>query len=86
MRSRPVSVRAVPGGRLSSGMTVDACISARLLGFRLLTLDAHLTFLPATPAIPEQGLPAASSTPRGSLSDAVDILLHATQTLDQVRT
>jgi hypothetical protein len=39
-------VRAAPGGRLADGLVVDASIVARLLGLRLLTLDARIRFVP----------------------------------------
>jgi hypothetical protein len=80
------AVRAAPGGRLSDGMVVDASILARLMGLRLLRLDARITFVPATPAVQLPTSSAASATPQGSLDDAVDLLAHAAQTLGQVKT
>lgn len=77
-----MAVRPVPGGRLSQGMAVDASITARLLGFRLLTLDARVTLVPATPVNTEPDWTAAA--PPGSLGDAVELLAHASETLDQI--
>lgn len=42
-----IRVRVTPGGHLADGMVIDASIVARLLGLRLLTLDARLRFAPA---------------------------------------
>jgi hypothetical protein len=79
-----LAVRAVPGGRLSNGLVVDASILARLLGLRLLKLDAHITFLPANYAIHVPSPSAAWSALPGGLDDAVDLLGHARRTLDQI--
>ncbi|MBX6750327.1 MAG: hypothetical protein IRY85_11775 [Micromonosporaceae bacterium] len=40
-------VRVAPDGRLANGLVIDASILARLLGLRLLTLDARIRFVPA---------------------------------------
>jgi len=79
-----LAVRAAPGGRLSNGLVVDASILARLLGLRLLKLDAHITFVPVNLAIHLPRSSAAVLAPPGGLDDAVDLLAHATRTLDQV--
>jgi hypothetical protein len=41
--------RVASGGRLSQGVMVEASILARLLGIRLLKLDAQIVVLPAEP-------------------------------------
>lgn len=82
-------VRAAPGGRLADGLVIDASIVARLLGLRLLTVDARLRFVPAhftttapppSPVRPPDGSPA----PPGGLDDAVGLLADASRTLDRV--
>lgn len=78
------TVRAAPGGRLSEGLVVDASILARLLGIRLLRLNAHITFVPASPAISLPASSAALVVGPGGLDDALDLLAHATRTLDDV--
>ena len=79
-----LTVQPMPGGRLSQGLVVDASILARLLGVRLLRLDARLTFVPASPAIHVPGSSTALLAPPGSLDDAAKLLAHATRTLADV--
>jgi hypothetical protein len=91
-----LAARAAPGGRLSNGLVVDASILARLLGLRLLRLDAHITLVPAALAIRSSTSPTASSRPPlppslatspprgGDLDDAVHLLASAKRELDQV--
>lgn len=71
-----------PGGRLSSGLVVDASIQARLLGLRLLTLNAQVTLVPANFAV---GLsPSAAVAQSAAPADAVGPLADAVRTLDQL--
>jgi len=56
-----VRVRATPGGRLADGLIIDASIVARLLGLRLLTLDARIRFVPAQ--FTTSGSPASPTLP-----------------------
>lgn len=62
-------------------MAIDAEITARLFGLRLLKLDAHLTFLPVTPVADEPAPPASG---HGGLHEAAELVAHATRTLGQV--
>lgn len=78
-------VRAAPGGRLADGMIVDASISARLLGIRLLTLNAQLTFLPAVPANSDPASAMAEMTSQAGLDEAVELCAHAARMLDRAR-
>jgi hypothetical protein len=77
-------------------MVIDASIVARLLGLRLLTLDARLRFAPAQfcdarrseigiEPFPAAGPPGRAWPPRGGLDEATDLLADASRTLDQVR-
>jgi hypothetical protein len=52
--SPPVMVRVTPDrrSRLSEGGVVEASVRARLLGIRLLTLDASVVIAPAEVAVP----------------------------------
>jgi hypothetical protein len=54
-------VRITPGGRLADGLIIDASIVARLLGLRLLTLDARIRLAPAR--FTAAGPPAPPTTP-----------------------
>ena len=76
-----------PARRLSGGLVVDASILARLLGMRLLRLEAHVTFVPADFSAPADGYPPqaldqpTAASLDGDLGDAVDLLAHASRTL-----
>jgi hypothetical protein len=63
----PDVVGAVPdrNRRLADGILVDACILARVLGIRLLTLDARVILLPADVKTPSSA-PADARRPRTS--------------------
>jgi hypothetical protein len=72
-----------PGGRLSDGLVVDASIQARLLGLRLLTLNAQITLVPANFAMvraPQSGTVAQPAEP----GEAVGSLADAVRTLDRI--
>ena len=64
----PVALTAIPDRRrrLSDGVLVDASIQARLLGLRLLTVDASIALVPADvrPASPAAFPPAEHPGPR----------------------
>jgi hypothetical protein len=76
-RTAPVVLELAPdrGKRLSDATLVEASIAARLLGMRLLTLDATIALVPAdvtapTPAVADGALRVnrsarASSSPSG---------------------
>jgi hypothetical protein len=75
----PMALRATPDRRrsLSDGVLVDASIHARLLGLRLLTIDATIVLVPADvrPASPaalppaeHKGQRSAAPTPRRSVA------------------
>ena len=81
---------------MSDGVVVEASIVARLLGVKLLRLNADVTLLPARfePAPTEAfrtetfvnvtwpGVGAVQhSSASGSLTDAVELLAHAAKTL-----
>jgi hypothetical protein len=84
VKGKYLPVRAAPGGRLSQGLAIEASILARLLGLRLLKLEAHITLVPANLASQSPASSAALSSPAGGLDDAVDLLARATQSVDQV--
>jgi hypothetical protein len=56
----PVALTARPDRRrrLSDGVLVDASIHARLLGLRLLTVDASIVLVPAELSATSRGAPA----------------------------
>jgi hypothetical protein len=66
----PVLLRAIPdrSRRLSDGVLVDASLRARLLGLRLLTVDATIVLVPADvrATSPTAHLPAERPAPRSS--------------------
>src|SRR3954464_7023207 len=68
---------AVPDGdgRLSDGLLVEGRLVARLLGVRLLTIDAHLVLTPAQLTAP------AAGSPRRLRTSAVGARLAAAQRL-----
>jgi hypothetical protein len=78
-----LSVRPAPGGRLSDGLVVDASIQARLLGLRILKLDAQIKLVPASYTIdlPAEPLMNPSS---GDLPHELGSLAGAARTLDRV--
>jgi hypothetical protein len=78
------SMRPAPGGHLSDGMVVEASVLARLLGLRLLRLEARIAFVPTDFGGPSEDLGLDLRTlqaRRGCLNDAVSLLAHASHTL-----
>src|SRR4051794_23283805 len=68
----PLAVTATPDRRrrLSDGVLVDASIHARLLGLRLLTLDASVVLVPAEVSATPRAAPAPARrrAPRPSIA------------------
>jgi hypothetical protein len=68
----PLAVTATPDRRrrLSDGVLVDASIHARLLGLRLLTLDASVVLVPAEVSATPRAAPAPAQrrAPRPSIA------------------
>jgi hypothetical protein len=100
--SRPLPrtfARFVREPSLSHGAVVEASILARLLGIRLLRLDARIDMVPTdsdsiveryttVPAIELSASPVAPGTSdeaAGTLADAAELLQHAARTLGEVR-
>ena len=94
----PVALTAIPDRRrrLSDGVLVDASIHARLLGLRLLTIDATIVLVPADvadtsptahPAAPRSSAPAprrsVAAAPR--LAQAVRTINEAAELLAETR-
>lgn len=73
----------VPRRTLSDGAVIDATIIARLLGIKLLVAHARVTLTPANPA-PTVYLVDRPSGSSG-LSVAVEVLAHASRTLDSAK-
>jgi hypothetical protein len=61
----PAALTAIPDRRrrLSDGVLVDASIQARLLGLRLLTVDASIVLVPAEVSASPAAHPAATRPP-----------------------
>ena len=78
-----LSVRPAPDGRLSGGLVVDASIQARLLGLRILTLNAQITLVPAEFAV-RSTAQAPAVAPPGDRNDVPDSLAGAARTLDHL--
>jgi hypothetical protein len=81
----PVALTAIPDRRRrpSDGLVVEARIVARLLGLRLLTLDATVVVVPAEvtdPASAPHDLP-----PRDGLAEAVRLIDEGAAILTEVR-
>ena len=70
----PTVLAAVPdrNRRLADGVLVDACILARVLGLRLLTLEARVTVLPADVTKPASARPDSQRPRTAVRSSAVD--------------
>ncbi len=84
------STRTIRTRRLSEGIAIEASVLARLLRFRLLTLDASILLLPAG-APPAGGTATASgaastrrTAPGRRLSDAIRTIEEAEQGLARV--
>ena len=69
-----------PGARLGEGAVVRASVLARLLGIRLLRLEADIALLPASFQPADRHGP--TPVPTGDLSQAAQLLAHASRTLD----
>jgi hypothetical protein len=70
-----------PRRTLSDGVVLDATIVAHLLGIKLLVANARVTLTPANtpPVVYVVDRPVESH----GLSEAVDVLAHASRTLDR---
>jgi hypothetical protein len=74
-------------GSLSDGVVVEATVIGRLLGLKLLRVKAHITLLPAglEPIVYVDARPARQQAgpgkAGGDLSDAADLLAHASRTM-----
>jgi hypothetical protein len=86
----PVALGAVPDHRrrLSNGVLVDGSIVARILGLRLLTLEATIVLLPADVSVPRSAsfdAPARSSAPAIPRwqADAGQGLAEAVQSIEE---
>jgi hypothetical protein len=92
--------REVGAGRPSDGILIEASILARVLGLRLLTLDATITLAPAEvrtrsavardrtghPITPRRASPAAPPRAAGGrLAQAVRTIGEGEQLLEQAR-
>jgi hypothetical protein len=65
---------------------VEASIMARLLRWRVLTLDASVVVLPANPPAPDAGITRSrGAATRGRLSEAVKTIDQAEQELARAR-
>ena len=92
-RGRPrVTVWPVPDGRsLAGGMLVEASILARLLGIKILTLDASALVLPAgaapsvvpPPRAGDRAVPAIRSSPRSTTGSPRRRLGEALRSIDE---
>jgi len=83
----PVRVVPIPqrGRRLSDGVLVEASILARVLGVRLLTLDATVVLAPADVGEPAAPPPAGSSRGHGGLAEAVRSIDEGARVLARTR-
>jgi hypothetical protein len=93
--TRRVLARPAPGESMAGGVIIEASIVARLLGLKLLRLRADVTLVPARvdgivhplAAQTPTAAPAPPVTPRsvgpGTLADAVQLLDHASATLER---
>ncbi len=78
--------------RLSEGVVVEASIMARLLKWRVLSIDASILLLPAngppadgTIATPPRDTRSRRATSRGRLADAIKNIDHAENELARAR-
>lgn len=79
------TLRAAPWVKLSRGMAIRAAIEARILGKRLLTLNADITVLPAEDAGRSRHRPASPDRERLRLADAARTLEAAAGDLESAR-
>jgi hypothetical protein len=85
-----VTARRNQDKSLSDGVVVEASVIARLLGIKLLRLNAYITLMPAhlepitylDAAAPQQH---PDHPTEDGLSEAVKLLAHATQTMDDAK-
>jgi hypothetical protein len=91
---RLATLEAVPDRRrrVSDGVLVEASILARLLGIRLLTLDATLVLVPAVVSAPPRTPPRRTRAPRArpaavgrGLAEAVRSINEGAELLDEAR-
>ena len=88
LRTSGFVARPDAGKSLSDGVVVEASVVARLLGLKLLRLEANVTLLPADVEPITYVEPAAVEVPPdhgGTLGDAVDLLAHASKTMRTLR-
>lgn len=91
-RARP-SARTIRTHRLSEGVVAEASIMARLLRWRILTLDASVVVLPAHAPPADAGVTTlrrdawrrGAATRRGRLSEAMKNIDQAEQELARAR-
>lgn len=80
------ATRTLHTRRLSEGVVVEASIMARLLRWRVLTLDASVMVLPANPPAAEAGITRRRGpAPRGRLREAVKNIDQAEHELGRAR-
>jgi len=80
------ATRTLHTHRLSEGVAVEASIMARLLRWRVLTLDASVMLLPADPLTAGARITRGrGTTTRGRLSEAVNHIDQAEQELARAR-
>lgn len=79
------ATRTLRTHRLSEGVAVEASIMARLLRWRVLTLDASVMVLPANPPAAGAGMRRRGAARRGRLSEAVKHIDQAEQELARAR-
>jgi hypothetical protein len=85
-----VMARRNANKNLSDGVVVEASVVARLLGIKLLRVNAHVTLMPSggepitylDTRVAEQPAQLADG---GSLSEAVNLLAHASQTMHDAK-
>ena len=85
-----VTARRNQDKSLSDGVVVEASVIARLLGIKLLRLNAYITLMPAhlepitylDAAAPQQH---PDHPAEDGLSEAVKLLAHATQTMHDAK-
>jgi hypothetical protein len=80
------ATRTLHTHRLAEGIAVEASIMARLLRWRVLTLDASVMVVPANPRAADAGLTRRRGpATRGRLSEAVKNIDQAEQELARAR-
>lgn len=80
------ATRTLHTRRLSEGVVVEASIMARLLRWRVLTLDASVIVLPANPPATDAGITRRrGAATRGRLSEALKTIGQAEHELARAR-